>query len=537
MIKLKSALSGAILAVLFSSHLLAQGVGQLGSGQLWANPTASQRIGQPTGASAYFDFVYGSTRGAVLERGASGWAAVNPSSTAGLPWVSNGAGADPAYGAVVAAALPLGVATNTLNTQTANYTIVNTDCGKTIQAGTGSSGFFGVVLPAVGGFATNCVVIVVNGDTGRGKLLSGFPTNANTILWPRQTIVVGIVNGAWATLQLPGRWKTASGALTVNTDFTNGNDANDGLATGAGNALKTIEGALSVISNYFDLNGTGSPTQVTILMAAGSTDSQGVHQSFHSFVGANGGAAVKIDGNGGSITAAVQLYFGTVLQFRNITFSNAAGNCLQVFWGAKTYILDAVTFGACTGAQLQVASGAGHLEFINNFTITGSSGFFIIADTGASVQATAAITASFSTTATYTYFVLSASPAYTNLQSVTWNLNGHTITGQKANIQLNGVLLQSTATLAVTGAVSGTAAVCRLTMASTASLAESQRVIVAAIAGATGCNVTAAVHIVDATHIELTGTTFGGAYTSGGTVQIGLPGTTDPATSTGGQVL
>jgi hypothetical protein len=47
-------------------------------------------------AGATLDSI-GSTRGSVLERGASGWQIVPPSSTAGLPWVSNGTGADPSY--------------------------------------------------------------------------------------------------------------------------------------------------------------------------------------------------------------------------------------------------------------------------------------------------------------------------------------------------------------------------------------------------------------------------------------------------------
>jgi hypothetical protein len=41
----------------------------------------------------------GSTRGSILERGASTWGIIPPG-TPGLPWVSNGAGADPAYQAI-----------------------------------------------------------------------------------------------------------------------------------------------------------------------------------------------------------------------------------------------------------------------------------------------------------------------------------------------------------------------------------------------------------------------------------------------------
>lgn len=72
----------------------------------------------------------------------------------------------------------------------------------------------------------------------------------------------------------------------------------------------------------------------------------------------------------------------------------------------------------------------------------------------------------------------------------------------------------------VTGAVSGTGSVCRLTISPAitgSGLVAGDTVNVTGITGATGCNVAAAIStVVDSTHIELTGTTFGGAYISGG---------------------
>ncbi|MES2493904.1 MAG: hypothetical protein V4579_11575, partial [Pseudomonadota bacterium] len=40
----------------------------------------------------------GSTRGAIIERGASGWGIIGPGVTAGLPYITGGTGADGAYG-------------------------------------------------------------------------------------------------------------------------------------------------------------------------------------------------------------------------------------------------------------------------------------------------------------------------------------------------------------------------------------------------------------------------------------------------------
>src|SRR6202011_5768788 len=88
-----------------------------------------------------------------------------------------------------------------------------------------------------------CSVLIKNGDTTNGKILSGFPSDLSSILWPQQSLGVKIVNGAWLTFYNPGRWTPSSqptiyvngtggsatcgytGGLTCAT----GNDANDGL--------------------------------------------------------------------------------------------------------------------------------------------------------------------------------------------------------------------------------------------------------------------------------------------------------------------
>src|SRR5713226_8353157 len=126
-----------------------------------------------------------------------------------------------------------------------------------------------------------------SGDTGRGKKLSGFPSPAPSILWTKQEIDVAIVNGAWALVDQPGRYRlTASTTLFV--DVTNGNDANDGLASGAGNALATIQKAWDTAADNFDLAGQS----LTIQLADG-TYSAGLATS-KAMIGANGPASVVI---------------------------------------------------------------------------------------------------------------------------------------------------------------------------------------------------------------------------------------------------
>jgi hypothetical protein len=75
------------------------GAGTFSPGQVLGNGTTSTAAPTPTQVSPVIDQSIGSTRGSILERGASGWGIVAPG-TSGLPWVSNGTGADPAYQAL-----------------------------------------------------------------------------------------------------------------------------------------------------------------------------------------------------------------------------------------------------------------------------------------------------------------------------------------------------------------------------------------------------------------------------------------------------
>lgn len=74
-------------------------------GQVVVNPPI------PPVTSVQLDQIMGATRGAVAERGATGWTGIAPG-TAGLPWVSNGAGADPSYQTVTGAGIAAATVAN-----------------------------------------------------------------------------------------------------------------------------------------------------------------------------------------------------------------------------------------------------------------------------------------------------------------------------------------------------------------------------------------------------------------------------------------
>ncbi len=87
----------ALALLLLPTAAFGQAGVMLGAGQVFGNSTASRAPAKAETVTAILDRALGSTRGSVLERGASGWGIIAPSATAGLPFVSGGTGADPLY--------------------------------------------------------------------------------------------------------------------------------------------------------------------------------------------------------------------------------------------------------------------------------------------------------------------------------------------------------------------------------------------------------------------------------------------------------
>lgn len=99
-----------------------------------------------------------------------------------------------------------------------------------------------------------------------------------------------------------------------------------------------------------------------------------------------------------------------------------------------------------------------------------------------------------------------------------------------------------TSSVAITGAVDNGSGQCRVTVVSTAAFTTGDKRGSSQISGATGCNGNWTLTVVNATQIDLQGSTFGGTYTSGGVfggVNLGGPATiyrTGPSWNTNIQI-
>jgi hypothetical protein len=325
-------------------------------------------------------------------------------------------------------------------------TVDNAHCGWNYALGGGA--FYAATVPGASDFPQGCMIAITNTDVAacKGKSIRVAGFSDHFVLWPGQMVELESINGAWIKTTDPGRWRQNCGdnPLVINTDSTGGTDLrgdSDGLGTGT-EAFKSVQFAIQHVLTDFDFAGTPQ-TRVRILMAPGSTDAFGIHYAPHaSNPGSQGGAVLTIDGNGGQIVGQSDFLFNAIVQIRNVTFSNASGTCLNVQQQAYVLLDDLITFGTCTGSQINVGL-YGQIEFFNDFMISGGGGFFVT-NAGGLLYTSQALSAAVSNDITYSNgVVVGQFPGWTHLGQMTWALNGNTVTGKKYDISSNHVLAGS----------------------------------------------------------------------------------------------
>jgi len=112
-------------------------------------------------------------------------------------------------------------------------------------------------------YDTNFYCTAINTDvyTGSGsgrakKVLLNGVNLPNGFLWPGQWVRIMRNGTTWITDPLRQRWKTSAGPIWY-IDPTGSDIVNDGLATGASGAFKTLNGALGVAKSNVDYSGAG----------------------------------------------------------------------------------------------------------------------------------------------------------------------------------------------------------------------------------------------------------------------------------------
>jgi hypothetical protein len=296
-----------------------------------------------------------------------------------------------------------GIQQNVPNIQTSNYTAQSSDCGKIIVA---SGGYFTITLPSIAGIQPNCVVTVYDGDSTRGKALSGFPADLNTTLWPLQSLQVGVLASNWVTLSNPGRWKFPSNE-TIFIDNTNGNDGNDGLASGAGGAIQTFGRLNTIITNQFDMQGH----TLTASLATGTYTNSVVDYTNV------GGGVVNINGNGSTLSGtatnsnALDVSVAPGVGALGVSIFSVQSASIICSNGAHGYFIrngigqigTGLSFGTCGGgSQIWVDSPYSKMQLTNNYTITAGGGWHLTSAGGFIDYNDSTKTVSLTGTLTYT---------------------------------------------------------------------------------------------------------------------------------------
>lgn len=363
-------------------------------------------------------------------------------------------GGSPTFRALTGADIP-----STTNVQTTNYTIQTSDCGNTVQIGTGSTGFGTFTLPSAAGFPSGCRVTVKNGDTTRGKGLSGFPTGftqGQGILWPQQTGTVQNVSSAWTTVQRPGRAKLASGTFNVFTDFTNGTDTfglTDGMASGT-SAFKTLQKALYTACDEFDFS-ANSQTLYTVNMAANTTDTMGAHYACPAVPGGQGGAQITVTGGSNATisttnTDAIAIDVNATVAFIGITLQSSGtvsgstrpADCFRADFGGQIFALNNI-FSVCAGSDYAAENG-GKIYVMSHDFVNGGSQTHFFASTGGVISTdypagtlTTTIGASISKTVAWAKAVQGG---VINVPTWAFSLGAFTVTGTKVVTGSGGVI-------------------------------------------------------------------------------------------------
>lgn len=346
-------------------------------------------------------------------------------------------------GSTCGTTIPAGVNQNILSTKVADYPLTNADCGKIFQLGTGSTGWFTITVPSVAGFPATCTIAFNNGDTGRMKKFAGL--SGFTWLGGSQSLQITIVNGAWAITQNPGLW-TPSAATPFFVE-TGGNDANDCLATGAGNACLTSAQANTLFSTLINnANGIeiryGSGTTYTTQYRAVSYNGPGtvtinLNTSIISPSSAPGGCVVCIGtANGTGVNG--------IWNIRNGTISNAASGIFGIVCAnSRCVAQDALTFGTTTSGSAYTCTQGSNCVCQNNITVTATSMLHLFDESDDSVMKCRNITVTFTTAGlTLTGGLVNVhGGGLTDIVGVSWVVtNPNTVSGPRFSADLLGLI-------------------------------------------------------------------------------------------------
>lgn len=344
--------------------------------------------------------------------------------------------------ALIAAATPsealTAIGINTRLAKTGTYSVTSDDICNTIALG--GSAFYSLTFPNASTLDANHFNIVLNEDTVRAKtiVLTG---GTNFLLYPGQSALVYASNNVWRVLG-QSRW-VLTGSVTINVSVSAGSDSNDGLASGSGNALATIQAAINAVMSW-DIN-----TQAVTIQLANGTYTVGCRVTSAWL----GSTIPTLKGDtttpanvliSTTSVSAIYVSLGGTLNVQGLELrTTTSGDCLQAYDNGRIYITGLMRFGACAGFQISAQHSALFEAIAQSWQCSGGALSHVLSQTGGSVHIHDS-TITFSNTpnfSTATVTVTGLGQLYAATMTFT---NGATVTGTRflnftnSNIDVGG---------------------------------------------------------------------------------------------------
>jgi hypothetical protein len=329
---------------------------------------------------------------------------------------------------------------------TTSTTIDNTHKGTSVVLNDVTNNFIQTLTFGVpSAFDTNFTLLITNVGT-RGWYIAQSAVTP-FILWPKQSVIVFMQNSLWQSFPSFQRYTKPGASVTIHCDPVSGNDANDGLGTGAG-AMATIQAAVDQIYQHVD-SGHVVPT----VSLADGTYTSGVAVS-----GAMPGGADQVVitgtvnaiitvGNSGVCVSARDYGIITLLGC-TVTSNGTASTGLSA---TQFGVIDVsgTTLGTFAGGNHCVVSSLGSLNFTGSFNVSGNCGGGVISIGGGQVTLASGISCTITTPITVGFFlVASGSGSSFNINAgFAGFVNFGFVTGQAHLVQVNATAFMAGFTL------------------------------------------------------------------------------------------
>lgn len=220
------------------------------------------------------------------------------------------------------------------------------------------------------------------------------------------TLIANLTNAFGARTKL-------TSALTLYVNGSTGSDSNNGLTSGS--AFATIQHAINVLQQNYDLNGQA----VTISIADGTYAPVYISGPF---IGDNRPSAdtntsplVTLSGDTTTPTncsiasttsaSALTVVHGARINIQGFSLSSTSGNGIYAAYGSLVFLTGAVNFGACSGTQTsQIAAfDSATVRILANFTVSAGAPSFVHVGYSGCVEAIG-ITGTFNGTPAYSFY-------------------------------------------------------------------------------------------------------------------------------------